>query len=92
MQRRTGPVMTFMGQDVDEILNRTLNGAIGLAKATVGIDRADDSKARNRLETCRSCPSGLYSGGLCSVAGGGCGCVLSMKVQIDGERCPKGHW
>lgn len=68
-----------------------ISGAVGLAKAELGIDKADDILIRKRKEICVLCPDGLYDFGQCTGMGG-CNCYLAAKVKIAGQKCPKGHW
>ncbi|MCC7408332.1 MAG: hypothetical protein IT442_09680 [Phycisphaeraceae bacterium] len=63
-----------------------IKGAVGLAKAYLGLDKADDATARRRWETCTACEH--FDLGLCRL----CGCHLSAKVHIASEACPQGKW
>ena len=74
------------------LTGRAAAGAVGIAKAAIGIDPTDAETLERRRATCEACPSGLYVAGKCDRAGGGCGCWLAMKWRIAAERCPKGHW
>lgn len=71
---------------------RAIGGAVGIAKATLGVDPATPETIEARRKTCESCPDGLYENGRCDLRKGGCGCRLALKWKIDGERCPRGHW
>jgi hypothetical protein len=71
-----------------------VQGAIGLAKAAAGVDRADDATIERRRSICRNCPHAqpcpLSAGKKCKCAK--CGCLLKAKTAIAGERCPIGKW
>ena len=64
------------------------HGLAGLAKAALGIDRADDATIDARRATCAGCPDAVgIIGGLvtsCRL----CGCIIRAKILIKGERCP----
>lgn len=75
-----------------EKMRRFGRGVIGLAKASVGIDRSAETQTQARMAICKTCPSGLYKNGRCDRSQGGCGCYLAAKWRIASEKCPKGHW
>lgn len=59
-----------------------IKGAVGLAKAYLGLDKADDATARRRWSTCTTCEH--FDLGLCRL----CGCHLSAKVRLASQSCP----
>lgn len=63
-----------------------LRGAIGLAKALTGIDRADDVTILLRRHACVKCPKRHKR--LCMM----CGCYLREKTLVASEKCPLGKW
>lgn len=44
--------------------------------------------ARERYETCKTCPSFVKFTTQCKQ----CGCVMRMKTKIKGQVCPLGKW
>jgi len=74
--------------------SRPVAGAVGIAKAVLGIEPADAETMQRRIATCEACPDGCYQTGpsRCDRANGGCGCFLAAKWRIASEKCPKGHW
>lgn len=68
-----------------------VKGTAGLAKAALGIDRADEATIAARRKTCAACPNAITTAGIvrrCKL----CRCALAAKVVIAGERCPVGKW
>lgn len=71
-----------------------VHGAAGLAKAAMGINRADDATIAARTAICKSnaCGKATVSaeGNLksCSL----CNCMLRAKLSLKGESCPIGKW
>jgi len=63
-----------------------LKGAVGLAKAHLGIDAADKETVESRQATCLGCDR--FDFGKCKE----CGCYLHAKVRIKSETCPIGRW
>jgi hypothetical protein len=61
-------------------------GAIGLAKATAGINAADRDTIEQRYATCQACPHNDC--GQCQR----CGCWIAPKIRIRSENCPLGTW
>lgn len=59
-----------------------LKGAVGMAKANLGIDAAPRELVDERWEICKGCPSNVY--GSCSE----CGCPLAYKMAVKSETCP----
>ena len=44
--------------------------------------------ARERYETCKTCPSFVKFTTQCKQ----CGCVMRMKTKVKGQVCPLGKW
>jgi hypothetical protein len=67
-----------------------VHGAVGLAKAALGVDRADEETIQKRRAICRECPHAIPCPLLankkcrCEL----CGCLLSAKTVVAGEVCP----
>lgn len=68
-------------------LSRFIRGAIGVTKATLGIDVAPASVVVGRRKECHRCPERVH-GGVCRA----CGCAIKPKTMVDSEVCPKGRW
>ena len=80
---------------------KIVEGVVGLSKAILHIDRADESTIRYRRRKCRRCPHASRStdpkyaktAGLTTLSQcGKCSCVISAKITIKGEKCPLGKW
>lgn len=65
---------------------RLIKGAVGLAKAHAGIDKADDETVSERFRQCLACEH--HDHGKC----GKCGCWIGPKIRVKGEACPVGRW
>ena len=74
-----------------------IHGAVGIAKAVVGIDRTDPDELTRRVRACLGHPTGgpdaippcdQYDSGKCNA----CGCFVKFKTKLDSERCPLGKW
>lgn len=67
-----------------------LHGAAGLAKAALGINRADDATIDRRKAACAACEHSGRSMGVvtCSI----CRCALAAKTVNADEHCPVGKW
>jgi hypothetical protein len=63
-----------------------LRGAIGLAKARLGIDRASPKLIGLRRELCFHCPQ--RRGWFCAR----CQCLVAEKAKVLTEQCPLGLW
>lgn len=68
------------------MMQRMAHGATGLAKAAMGLDRADDATIATRYALCMACDR--HAIGLCTA----CGCLCAAKVRVAGEACPEGKW
>ena len=78
-----------------------VRGVVGLTKALVGWDRADDTTIRHRRRCCKKCPhvsrstdlkyqktNGVTTLSQCGM----CKCFVAAKITIKGEACPLGKW
>lgn len=61
-------------------------GAVGLARAALGVDRAPEATIRARRQRCRACPDKV--GRLCTA----CGCLIAAKTLVYSQSCPRGRW
>lgn len=70
--------------------SQLIHGTVGLAKAVLGVDRADEETIQRRRAICRACPHAipcpLLANQKCRCAL--CGCLLSAKTVLAGETCP----
>jgi hypothetical protein len=75
------------------------HGALGLAKAVLGIAAADEKVRAQRTAICQACPhsakhptkrsaNGLPLVRFCEM----CGCLLAAKIRVATERCCAGKW
>ena len=79
---------------------RIAKGIVGLAKVELGIDPAPADVVKARLAICEQCELSTPQGkpvedrkcGELMKAGKHCGCWLSKKPRIAGEKCPAGKW
>lgn len=84
---------------------RVSHGLLGLAKSLLGIDPAPETVIRARLEVCGACDQNVKCIGATEVRCCGrlldvldptavdrCGCVITQKVKVAGEKCPLGKW
>ncbi len=76
-------------------LARAIDRAINLKNAAInfladGLHVATQEQQSKRSAICASCP--LNSNGWCDDTKGGCGCLLSLKVQPRSSSCPLGKW
>lgn len=74
--------------------NKIVRGAVGLAKAALGVDAVPRETSTARREICLACDrSRVVSVGVGKVRQcDECGCVIAAKVKIASERCPLGKW
>ena len=63
-----------------------MQGAIGLAKAELGIGTAPPETVAERRAACESCDR--WNHGRC----GECGCYTWSKTRLRVEKCPLGKW
>ena len=78
---------------------RLIRGGWGWIKAELKIGAAEQVVAEERKAICVACPSKCYDFGVCrddfpdrEKDKQGCGCILSLKVLVESEKCPHGHW
>lgn len=67
-----------------ESLSHYINGAVGLARASV---TPETPLSRARLQICNRCPL-LGKHRQCSV----CGCFVDAKVKLPEQQCPENKW
>ena len=75
-----------------------VKGAIGLSKAALKIERADDETINSRKKICQECDQfkRVYTNfagkkintSKCSI----CGCFIGAKTLIKSEKCPEKKW
>ena len=70
---------------------RVVHGAAGLAKAALGLDKADGNLMMRRWAVCDSCKHAEKIGGIVQTCGI-CRCMLRAKIRLAGETCPTGQW
>jgi hypothetical protein len=63
-----------------------VRGAVGVAKAALGVQAAPTEVVRARWAACLACED--HDCGKCSA----CGCFTGAKVRVAGESCPRGAW
>lgn len=68
------------------IAQRIARGAIGLTKAALGMERADDATIATRYALCMACDK--HAIGVCTA----CGCLCAAKARVASEACPDGKW
>ena len=68
------------------MIDRITHGAIGLTKAALGRERADDATIATRYALCMACDK--HAIGVCTA----CGCLCAAKVRVASEACPDGKW
>lgn len=63
-----------------------VRGAVGVAKAALGVQAATDEVVRARWAACLACDA--HDCGRCTA----CGCFTGAKVRVASEACPRGVW
>ena len=63
-----------------------VRGAVGVAKAALGVQAAPADVVRERWAACLACES--HDCGRCTA----CGCFTGAKIRVAGESCPRGAW
>lgn len=70
------------------------HGALGIAKAIMGVDPAPKEEVARRRAICRGCefviPCKFQPGKVCQC--GKCSCILPAKTLVASEQCPIGKW
>jgi hypothetical protein len=72
-------------------LNKVLTGAVGLTKAALHVNRADEVVIRKRRSLCAACPqasAGSSKTRRCLI----CTCFTYPKTATASEKCPTGNW
>ena len=80
-------------------VTKIFHGAVGLAKAALGLDAVSVSVREARLDRCRVCehatrhPTKRTAAGLPLVRWcRACRCWLDAKTRVASESCPIGSW
>jgi len=74
--------------------NKIKDGSIGISKAILGIDKAEENLIENRRKICKTCRFKLSRKYLnrdvdtCGV----CGCLIVAKTKLRNSKCPKRFW
>jgi hypothetical protein len=63
-----------------------VRGAVGVAKAALGVQPAPSEVVRARWAACLACAD--HDCGRCMA----CGCFTGAKIRVAGESCPRGVW
>ena len=63
-----------------------VRGAVGVAKAATGVDRAPEETITARWESCLSCEH--HDRGRCMK----CGCFTAAKIRVASSVCPAERW
>ena len=85
------PGAATTGHPVRPGVNRVVAGAVGLTKAALHVDRADEVLIRKRRALCAACPqasAGSSKTSRCRV----CTCFIHPKTATASEKCPIGQW
>ncbi len=67
-----------------------VKGIMGIAKATMGIDKTLQELYIQRLKICNNCDFCIKNEN--KIKCGKCGCNLKLKAKINSEECPIGKW
>lgn len=63
-----------------------VRGAVGVAKAATGVDRAPEETITARWESCLACEH--HDRGKCTK----CGCFTAAKIRLASSVCPADRW
>lgn len=83
------------------LCGKVAHGAVGLAKAVLGVGKAPQAVVAERRNLCRACehatrnaaPRFAATGGLTSLSRCKlCSCVIIAKTRNAEESCPDGRW
>jgi hypothetical protein len=61
-------------------------GAVGVAKAALGRDRAPEDAITARWDSCLACDK--HDRGVCLA----CGCFVGAKIRLASAECPESRW
>jgi hypothetical protein len=61
-------------------------GAVGVAKAALGRDRAPEDAITARWDSCLACEK--HDRGVCLA----CGCFVGAKIRLASSACPEARW
>jgi hypothetical protein len=67
-------------------LGDMVRGAVGVAKAALGVQAAPVAEVQARWAFCQQCDQ--HDCGRCLA----CGCFTGAKIRVAGESCPLGKW
>jgi hypothetical protein len=67
-------------------VSNLVRGAVGVAKAAMGIGAASPQDYQARWAICMACDQ--HDAGRCRT----CGCFTGAKVRVAQESCPVGKW
>jgi hypothetical protein len=69
--------------------SRVIKGIVGLSKAVLGLDQARAEVIEHRRQICDNCEFMASKPARRCLK---CGCFVSPKTTLNGERCPDGKW
>jgi hypothetical protein len=72
--------------DIKPSVGDLVRGAVGVAKAATGVDRAPENIITERWESCMAC--GDHDRGVCKR----CGCFTPAKIRVASSVCPAERW
>lgn len=72
--------------DQSPTVSDLVRGAVGVAKAALGVQAAPAEVVRERWAACLACAE--HDCGKCTA----CGCFTGAKIRVAGESCPRGMW
>ena len=61
-------------------------GAVGVARAALGRDRAPEDAITARWDSCLACEK--HDRGVCLA----CGCFVGAKIRLASSACPEARW
>lgn len=74
------------------ILQKVVNGAVGIAKAVTGTDRPSEEVIAHRSQICNGCPRRDTMPVLGVPICGVCNCIINAKIVIASQSCPLNYW
>jgi len=72
--------------DGERTLADLARGAVGVAKAALGRDRAPEDAITARWDSCLACER--HDRGVCTA----CGCFVGAKIRVASSACPEARW
>ena len=73
-------------QEKQSLVGKIAHGAMGLAKASIGIDYPGDDVVKKRWDICKSCE--FFKLWQCT----DCKCFVPGKIRVKSEFCPIQKW